>query len=209
MLHIKNLRKKYGDKTILNIENLQIEKGIIHLKGINGSGKTTFSKIAAGLIPYEGEIVLFDKFSPLKTKIDYRKQVNYAESEPNYPDFLTANDLISFIGKAKGASADDQEKIPTTFGVHEYLYDHIGTYSSGMLKRLSLSLAFLGSPSLILLDEPFNTLDTSAIGILKNMIERYHENGVHFILVSHQDIGKLGVPIHYRYLVKNQTIIAE
>lgn len=209
MLHIRNLQKKYGDKTILNIENLQIEKGITHLKGINGSGKTTFSKIVAGLIPFEGEIALFDKFSPLKTKVDYRRQVNYAESEPQYPDFLTANDMISFIGKAKGASAKDQANIPEIFGVHEYLYDHIGTYSSGMLKRLSLSLAFLGAPTLILLDEPFNTLDTSAIGILKSMIAQFHEKGVHFILVSHQDIGKLGVPINHRYLVKNQTIISE
>ena len=209
MLHIRNLQKKYGDKTILSIENLQIEKGINHLKGINGSGKTTFSKIVAGLVPHDGDVVLFNKFSPKKTKVEYRKQVNYADSEPNYPDFLTANDLISFVGKAKCARVEDQIKVPEIFGVNEYLYDHVGTYSSGMLKRLSLSLAFLGSPSLILLDEPFNTLDTSAIGILKNMIEQYHENNVHFILVSHQDIGKMGVPIHHRYLVKNQTIIEE
>lgn len=209
MLHIKNLQKKYGNKTILNIENLQIEKGIIHLKGINGSGKTTFSKIIAGLIPYEGEVLLHGKYSPFKTKIAYRKQVNYAESEASYPEFLTANDMISFIGQAKGASNDDLKSIPKIFGVTEYLFDHIGTYSSGMLKRLSLTLAFLGKPSLILLDEPFNTLDTSAIDILKNMIETYHENGVNFILVSHQDTGKLGVPINSSYLVKDHEIKAE
>ncbi len=48
MLQINNLLKKYGDKTILDIEHVTIEKGIIHLKGINGSGKSTFSKIVAG-----------------------------------------------------------------------------------------------------------------------------------------------------------------
>lgn len=209
MLQINNLQKKYGDKTILNIKNLQIAKGITHLKGINGSGKTTFSKIVAGLIPFEGDLLLFEKYSPVATKSAYRMKVNYAESEAIYPDFLTANDLIAYTGKAKRALEEDQNSISEIFGVNEYLYDHIGTYSSGMLKRLSLALAFLGKPSLILLDEPFNTLDTSAIEILKNMIETHHGRGVNFILVSHQDIGELGVSIEARYVVKDQNIKQE
>ena len=135
--------------------------------------------------------------------------MNFAESEANYPDFLTANEMIRFIGKAKGASNESMQSLSETFGVSEYLYDHIGTYSSGMLKRLSLTLAFLGSPSLILLDEPFNTLDVEAIETLKNMIVRDHEQDVDFILVSHQDIGELGVPIDERYQVKNHTINKE
>lgn len=209
MLNIRHLLKKYGNKTILNIDQLEIPEGIIHLKGINGSGKTTFSKIIAGLILFHGEILLHNKFSPVASKVAYRKQVNFAESEANFPDFLTANDMIQFIGKAKGASKESIKSLPETFGVNEYLYDHIGTYSSGMLKRLSLTLAFLGSPSLILLDEPFNTLDTEAIEILKNLIIQYHEQNVDFILVSHQDIGELGVPIDERYLVENHTINRE
>jgi ABC-2 type transport system ATP-binding protein len=209
MLQINNLLKKYGNKTILDIENLYIEKGIIHLKGINGSGKSTFSKIVAGLIPFHGEVKLFDSLSPTEHKVEYRKQVNYSESEPNYPDFLSANDLISFVGLAKGASTNSLSSIPEVLGVDAYLYDPIGTYSSGMLKRLSLCLAFLGNPSLILLDEPFNTLDTKAIELLKNMITEQHENGVNFILISHQNIAKLGMPIDGSYLVKDHTITAE
>lgn len=209
MLQIKNLCKKYGDKIILDFENLQIGEGINHLKGINGSGKTTFSKIIAGLIPFEGEVLLFNKYNPNKTKKAYRKQVNFAESEANFPEFLTANDLISFIGKAKGASAVELKSIPGIFGVNDYMSDHIGTYSSGMLKRLSLALAFLGSPNLILLDEPFNTLDTSAIEVLKDMIESHHQKGVNFILVAHQNVSQFGVSIDNQYLVQNHTIIHE
>ena len=69
MLHIQNLIKKYGDKTIFDIPELQIEKGITHLKGINGSGKSTFSKIVSGLIPYQGNVVLNEQLSPTKSKI--------------------------------------------------------------------------------------------------------------------------------------------
>jgi ABC-2 type transport system ATP-binding protein len=206
MLLIKNLLKKYGDKTILDIEELFIPQGITHLKGINGSGKTTFSKIVAGLVPYRGEVTLLESYSPVTTKVAYRKQVNYAESEPLYPEFFTANDLIRFVGKAKGASKNDQNSIAENFGVNEYLHDTIGTYSSGMLKRLSLSLAFLGSPTLILLDEPFNTLDTSAIDMLRNLIHDHQKEGVNFILVSHQDIAQLGVEIDAAFLVKDHNI---
>ena len=75
-----------------------------------------------------------------------------------------------------------------------------------MIKRLSLVLAFLGNPKLVLLDEPFNALDTKAIETLKNMILQFHENGVDFILVSHQDIDHLGVRIDACFMVQNHTI---
>jgi ABC-2 type transport system ATP-binding protein len=206
MLFVKNLLKKFGEKTILNIEELSIPPGITHLKGINGSGKTTFSKIVAGLIPSKGEVTLLEKYSPLTTKIEYRKQVNYAESEPLYPEFFTANDLIAFVGKAKGASREDQKTYVELFEINEYLFDTIGTYSSGMLKRLSLCMAFLGSPSLILLDEPFNTLDTDAINRLKDLIHEQNKKGVSFILVSHQDVQQLGVKVDATFLVQNKQI---
>jgi ABC-2 type transport system ATP-binding protein len=125
MLHVKNLLKKYGDKTILDVKELTIPPGITHLKGINGSGKTTFSKIVAGLIPYQGEVLLNESLDPSKTKVAYRKQVNYAESEPLFPEFFTANDLIEFIAKAKGASTEEKSVITELFGVNEYLFDVI------------------------------------------------------------------------------------
>jgi ABC-2 type transport system ATP-binding protein len=206
MLQLTNLLKKYGDKTILDIEELKIPQGIIHLKGINGSGKTTFSKIIAGMIPYEGRVILDGSLDPSKAKKAYRMKVNYAESEPNFPDFLSANDLIVFTGKAKKAKREQRSTITKYFGVDKYLFDTTGTYSSGMLKRLSLCLAFLGNPSLIILDEPFNTLDAKAIEILLEAIETKHKEGVNFILVSHQDIGKLGVDVGHSFLVANKMI---
>ena len=208
MLQIRDLLKKYGDKTILDVKALTIPPGITHLKGINGSGKTTFSKIIAGLIPYQGEVVLNESLDPSTNKAKKEKKVNYAGSEPLFPEVFTANDLIAFIAKAKGASMEDKTTITELFGVNEYLFDVIGTYSSGMLKRLSLCLAFLGSPALILLDEPFNTLDVDAIELLKNLIHDQREKGINFILVSHQDVQQLGVNVDASFLVQHHNIRA-
>jgi ABC-2 type transport system ATP-binding protein len=206
MLSVENLVKRYGDKTILDVTALKMSQGITHLKGINGSGKTTFSRIVAGLIPFQGEVLLNSRFSPVRDKVAYRKIVNYAEPEPKYPEFLTANDLIRFVGKAKGASDASSHALMEKLGILGYMYDHVGTYSSGMLKRLSLCLAFLGNPQLILLDEPFNTLDTSAIATLKELIDVYHVNGTDFILVSHQDMHEYGIDVNGSFLVENHTI---
>jgi len=206
MLHIENLHKKYGDRTILDIKALDIPQGIVHLQGINGSGKTTFSKITAGLIPFAGQLVLHKKYEARKNKVEYRNQVNYSESEPCYPDFLTANDLIDFVGKAKSASISQKSQYIEIFGINEYLYNAIGTYSSGMLKRLSLCLAFLGAPSLIVLDEPTNTLDAAAIQELIDQIHLAHEQDVSFILVSHQKVQQLGIKVEASFLVANKTI---
>jgi len=206
MLHIENLHKKYGDRTILDIKALDIPQGIVHLQGINGSGKTTFSKITAGLIPFAGQLVLHKKYEARKNKVEYRNQVNYSESEPRYPDFLTANDLIDFVGKAKSASISQKSQYIEIFGINEYLYNTIGTYSSGMLKRLSLCLAFLGAPSLIVLDEPTNTLDAAAIQELIDQIHLAHEQDVSFILVSHQKVQQLGIKVEASFLVANKTI---
>jgi len=206
MLRVENLVKRYGDKTILNVPALEMNSGIVHLKGINGSGKTTFSRIVAGLIPFQGEVVLNSQLSPVRDKVAYRKIVNYAEPEPKYPEFLTANDLIRFVGKAKGATDASSNALMEKLGITGYVYDHVGTYSSGMLKRLSLCLAFLGNPELILLDEPFNTLDTSAIATLKELIDFYRANGADFILVSHQDMHEYGINVSSTFLVENQTI---
>jgi ABC-type multidrug transport system ATPase subunit len=60
MLILRNIQKKYGASTILNIENLELSHGIYWLKGGNGSGKTTLFKMLAGLIPFNGQIQLND-----------------------------------------------------------------------------------------------------------------------------------------------------
>jgi ABC-2 type transport system ATP-binding protein len=82
----------------------------------------------------------------------------------------------------------------------------IGTYSSGMLKKLSLVLAFLGNPKLILLDEPLITIDAESLKILYSWIREEHNKGVSFMLSSHQalDVGE-----HLNaseLLVENQTL---
>src|SRR5207253_2363557 len=97
-----------------------------------------------------------------KNMLSYRRIVNYAEAEPLYPEFLKGSDLVSLYQNTKAASSEQVQKLLTKLGVVNFQSKEIGTYSSGMIKKLSLVLAFMGNSKLILLDEPLITLDKDA-----------------------------------------------
>lgn len=187
MLRIQNFEKRYADELIIGIGQLELPHGIYWIKGENGAGKSTLFKAIAGLIPFRGTIA-FENLDVVADPIAFRKVVNFAEAEPIYPGFLTAKDLIRFIGKAKGASEENMRSVTGHFGVDLFYDKSCETFSSGMLKKLSLTLAFLGEPKVIILDEPLITLDEATRHNLISLTNTFHSNGVTFLLSSHQVI---------------------
>src|SRR5690606_37498046 len=123
--------------------------------------------------------------------VAYRKKVNFAEAEPLFPDFLTGTEMLKLFQKAKNASPGQADYCIESLSMNEYMNRPLGSYSSGMLKKLSLVLAFTGNPQLILLDEPLITLDKHSVATLYDWIIREHQtNGTSFMLSSHQDLDK-------------------
>ncbi|RYZ29027.1 MAG: ABC transporter ATP-binding protein [Chitinophagaceae bacterium] len=210
MLQIANYQKAYSYAPVLTIPQLHLSKGIYWLKGENGAGKTTFLKSVAGLIPFDGEVSI-NKISLRKQRMLYTKNVSFAEAEPVYPVFLTGNDLLRFFRETKGSNEVIEQKIVTAFGMKSYLQNKIATYSSGMLKKLSLLLAFTGNPKLILLDEPFITLDIESISILERLIAESFENGISILISSHQQLelsmGFTTLAIHQKTIQEQLHVI--
>jgi ABC-2 type transport system ATP-binding protein len=205
MLQFDNVYKTYDQQRVLEISSLKLERSIYWLQGINGSGKTTFLSILAGLIPFKGNILL-DGINLRQNPLSYRRLVNFAEAEPLYPDFITGMELIKFYKSIRKAAAIQTEHLANLFKMNRFLSLPIGTYSSGMIKKLSLLLAFIGKPSLILLDEPLATLDEGSMHILPELISAYHkEFKTWFIFSSHQVFKSNLLPVD-KILIADQSL---
>lgn len=208
MLTINQFQKKYpgSNAPVLSIDHLYLHKGIYWIKGENGSGKTSLIKSIAGLLPFSGSIAV-NNVDLGKSRMAYTKLVNYAEAEPQYPSFLTGKELLSFYQSTNGGEWPNE--IIRALGVDKFMQNKTGVYSSGMMKKLSLVLAFTGNPQLILLDEPLIALDVEAVEILQNTIAAYHQQGVSFIITSHQSLNTSIVQFNGCFSIKNQTLIQE
>jgi ABC-2 type transport system ATP-binding protein len=202
------VKKNYQDVPILDIAKLELPAGIYWLQGENGAGKTTCMKVMAGLIPFKGEIVLQGNVSSREHPVQFRRLINYAEAEPFYPSFLTGRDLLDLYLQTKGGNREEIREISKRLGVDIFVNNPVSSYSSGMLKKLSLLLAFTGTPALILLDEPLITIDTRALAILYDLIRIYSAKGVSFCITSHQplDAEELTVTGTLKVAHKNITL---
>lgn len=207
MIHLSNYKKSYSGRLILEIPELKLDNGIFWIKGVNGSGKSTLFKSIAGIINFEGKCTI-DELSIRKQPVEYRTNVNYSEAEPLFPDFLTLKDLAEFVATAKKASNQQLEELKELFGVAEYYENKISSYSSGMLKKVGLLLAFLGQPKVIILDEPFITIDQQSTEKLVQLITQLHQKeGATFLVATHMDTDQSHLPYNKIFIINDTNLI--
>jgi ABC-2 type transport system ATP-binding protein len=109
---------------------------------------------------------------------------------------------VEFIRSIKKGTTQQTEEVKEILGIDNYLANPAGSYSSGMLKKLSLLSAFLGNPAWILLDEPFTTLDHASQSALCRLIRQKHGQGIAFIITFHHDIETSDIHFTKVYTLK-------
>ena len=185
MLSLSGFEKKYPSGFEVVIPQLDLPQGIHLILGGNGSGKSTLLKALAGIHPANGWVEL-NGVSLFDQPLEYRRKIGFATAEPTFPEFLNLHDLIAFVAKAKQASEAEISELKVVFDVEDFLSYPIGGYSSGMLKKSALLLAFLGNPELVILDEPFTTIDAHTQDQLVKLIKTKAKKGTSFLITSHQ-----------------------
>jgi ABC-2 type transport system ATP-binding protein len=204
MIQITSYKKSYDNHLILAIDELRLEAGIHWILGKNGSGKSTLFKSIMGVIPFEGNITV-EGFA--SSKIDTKRNIGFSEAEPQFPASVSGYDILQFMAEVKNANIDFLEATVAAWGVDLYWKNAIGTYSSGMLKKISLLSAFLGTPQWIILDEPFILIDALTVNNLqKFIIEFASKYGTSFIISSHQTFDIATEQPVKSYLIENGKI---
>ena len=206
MLILKNYRKTYNGKLILLADTLKLPERLIWIKGLNGSGKNTLLKSIAGIIPFEGDI-LHEGLSLKKDPVKFRRLVTYSEAEPEYPLYLTGEELIGFSARTRKVSQKEVDELIQLFGMAHYFTSPCGGYSAGMVKKISLCMAFLGGSTLILLDEPFAFIDQEAAQMLADMIRNRTLGNTRIILTSHHDPVTENIEADVTYHIDHCTMI--
>jgi ABC-2 type transport system ATP-binding protein len=206
LLSLSNINKKYGNHEVLNFREWEIDRGIYWLKGGNGTGKSTLFRIISGQIPFKGEVQLHG-VNLRKEPIKFRSNISFAEAEPQYPLFIKGKELLNFYIETRNADRKQAEELADNFEMTPYLNNAIGSYSSGMLKKLSLICAFIGDADLYILDEPLITIDSASAEKLYSLIKERAFQGKSFLLSSHQEVSSDKLKIDKVYQISNKQVI--
>ncbi len=166
LIRIRNLQKKFGDKTPLKFPDLDIpEKGIILLKGRNGAGKSTLIKLIAQFIRPDCGSVEY-------TDVNFHGNAAFLLDQPILLSNLNFRDNLSFVGNLLKINSSVIEKqiqfYSALFTLPESVY--YSEYSLGMKKKAELARTLFHNPKYIFWDEPFASLDTESITLLKDEI---------------------------------------
>ena len=190
MLKIKGVTKKYGEKCAVDNLTLNIAPGeICGFIGHNGAGKTTTIKACMGILSFdEGEIYV-NGTSVKDDPIAAKSVCAYIPDNPDLYGFLSGIKYLNFVADVFGVDARQRnEKIrelADKFSLTKDLGELISSYSHGMKQKLAIISAWLHSPKLIVMDEPFVGLDPRASFILKEMMREHCSAGGSIFFSTH------------------------
>mgnify|MGYP001798319482 CR=1 FL=1 len=187
MIKIDGLTKYYGTFPALQDVSFNVEKGqVVGLLGLNGAGKPTCLRLLTGyLVPNSGSCLIngmdvFDNSLEIKSLIGYLPEV-----PPLYPE-LAVEDYLRFVARLRGVSAEDFPaeflRVTELTRLQPARRALIGNLSLGYRKRVGIAQALIGSPPVLIFDEPISGLDPVQIVEQRKLLRRLSED--HTILIS-------------------------
>ncbi|MEM0362502.1 MAG: ATP-binding cassette domain-containing protein, partial [Sulfolobaceae archaeon] len=176
---VENLTKKYSDIVALDHISFDVKHGeIFGLLGPNGAGKTTTIKILTGLTkPTSGKAIVAG-FDVVKQTIEVKKRIGWVAAEIIVDDDLSAWENLELQAKLEGLKdwRDRALELLKYFGIYDVKDKKVGKFSTGMRKKLEISIALLHSPEIIFMDEPTVGLDVNVRKALWDLIRQINKD---------------------------------
>jgi ABC-2 type transport system ATP-binding protein len=205
VLEINNLTKRYGKITALNNLSLTIEAGHVYgILGPNGSGKTTTLGIILGVLAQDdGSFSWFgDKYGA-----NPRKEIGAILETPNFYPYLNAAENLDIVRVIKDLPPQNYDEILKIVNLYERRKSKFRTYSLGMKQRLAIGATLIGSPQVVIFDEPTNGLDPEGIAEVRTILQNVASSGKTVLMASHilDEVEKV---CSHVAIIKNGNLLA-
>ncbi|MDO4617582.1 MAG: ATP-binding cassette domain-containing protein [Lachnospiraceae bacterium] len=201
------LTKEYGKKQVVNSVDMHIEKGDIYgFIGKNGAGKTTVMKMLCGMCnPSDGSYTLFG----MENADEARKKIGSLIENPALFPKYTVKKNLTYYTKLKNISTEKMNSLLNLVGLPKsVMKKKAENLSLGMKQRLSIAIALMNDPELLILDEPMNGLDPEGMADIRTLLIKLNRERGITILISSHILGELE-KIATRYGVIRDGVLVE
>jgi ABC-2 type transport system ATP-binding protein len=207
VLSVDGISRHYGRIRALQDVRFQVPEGAVYgILGPNGSGKTTLLSIVLDILEAHGG--QFQWFGQAGSP-DTRKRIGALLETPNFYHYLSGQENLRITQSISGRGSDaDIQRVLSLVNLQERAHSRFNTYSLGMKQRLAIAAALLGSPKVLVLDEPTNGLDPVGIAEIRQLMLQLKSQGHTIIMASHllDEVEKVCTHV---VILKKGEVVAE
>ena len=211
VIETKALCKQYGPHTAVDHVELHVPQGCVYgFIGPNGAGKSTTMKMLLGLIhPTAGRVRLLGQELTEKSRLPLLRQTGSLIESPAGYLHLTAQENLEIVADLKGVPHKDIGRVLDIVHLTQDRNRRVGQYSFGMKQRLGIAMALLGSPKLLILDEPTNGLDPAGIQEMRTLIRNMPAATGATVLISSHLLGEMEQMVEQVGIIDHGHILFE
>ena len=211
VIETKALCKQYGPHTAVDHVELHVPHGCVYgFIGPNGAGKSTTMKMLLGLIhPTAGRVRLLGQELTEKSRLPLLRQTGSLIESPAGYLHLTAQENLEIVADLKGVLHKDIGRVLDIVHLTQDRNRRVGQYSLGMKQRLGIAMALLGSPKLLILDEPTNGLDPAGIQEMRALIRNMPAATGATVLISSHLLGEMEQMVEQVGIIDHGHILFE
>ena len=211
VIETKALCKQYGPHTAVDHVELHVPQGCVYgFIGPNGAGKSTTMKMLLGLIhPTAGRVRLLGQELTEKSRLPLLRQTGSLIESPAGYLHLTAQENLEIVADLKGVPHKDIGRVLDIVHLPQDRNRRVGQYSLGMKQRLGIAMALLGSPKLLILDEPTNGLDPAGIQEMRALIRNMPAATGATVMISSHLLGEIEQMVEQVGIIDHGHILFE
>ncbi|HLM47934.1 MAG TPA: ABC transporter ATP-binding protein [Myxococcaceae bacterium] len=211
MIEVQNLTKRYRDRVAVEHLTFSVGEGeILGFLGPNGAGKSTTMKILTGFLPPSEGVAKVAGFDVFEQPLEVKRRIGYLpETPPLYPE-MTVVGYLKFVASLKGlpgrGMAAEVERVGGLTGLADVMGRVIQNLSKGYKQRVGIAQALLGSPPVLILDEPTEGLDPTQRAEVRTLIKSL--TGKHTVILSTHILPEVTMTCEKVLIINQGRVVA-